>query len=287
MTDRIQIAPSILSVNLGHLASSLDSIKNADYVHIDVMDGHFTPNLTFGPEMVRACKGMTDLPLDVHLMITNPDETIDWYIDAGADLITVHYETASHLNRVIEHIKSRGVRAGVVLNPSTPVCMLENIIDDVDVVMLMSVNPGFSGQSFIEGTIAKRIPAMMRMFGKYGIDIRKEPILVYPTLHYQNGGVKITVDGQSMVENLFVAGEAVGGIHGRNRLMGNSLLDVIVFGRNAGKHAAAKSREVVPGKPTLAHIEAFRKTLEEAGIQTDAVSPKLLPDYARRENVLK
>lgn len=155
MTDRIQIAPSILSVNLGHLASSLDSIKNADYVHIDVMDGHFTPNLTFGPEMVRACKGMTDLPLDVHLMITNPDETIDWYIDAGTDLITVHYETASHLNRVIEHIKSRGVRAGVVLNPSTPVCMLENIIDDVDVVMLMSVNPGFSGQSFIEGTIAK------------------------------------------------------------------------------------------------------------------------------------
>ena len=138
-----------------------------------------------------------------------------------------------------------------------------------------------------EGTIAKRIPAMMRMFGKYGIDIRKEPILVYPTLHYQNGGVKITVDGQSMVENLFVAGEAVGGIHGRNRLMGNSLLDVIVFGRNAGKHAAAKSRDVVPGTPTLAHIDAFRKMLEEAGIETDAVSPKLLPDYARRENVLK
>lgn len=167
MTDRIQIAPSILSVNLGHLASSLDSIKNADFVHIDVMDGHFTPNLTFGPEMVRACKGMTDLPLDVHLMITNPDETIDWYIDAGADLITVHYETASHLNRVIEHIKSRGVRAGVVLNPSTPVCMLENIIDDVDVVMLMSVNPGFSGQSFIEGTIAKleTLTALCRAHG--------------------------------------------------------------------------------------------------------------------------
>ena len=137
-----------------------------------------------------------------------------------------------------------------------------------------------------EGTIAKRIPAMLRMFGKYGIDIRKEPILVYPTLHYQNGGVKITVDGQSQVENLFVAGEAVGGIHGRNRLMGNSLLDIIVFGRNAGKNAAAKSRSVTPGVPTLAHIDAFRKTLEEAGIHTDNVSPKLLPDYARRENVL-
>lgn len=155
MTHPIRIAPSILSVNLGHLAHSLESISCADYVHIDVMDGHFTPNLTFGPEMVRACKGLTDLPLDVHLMITNPDETIDWYIDAGADLVTVHYETASHLNRVVNHIKSRGIKAGVVLNPSTPVCMLEDIIDDVDVVMLMSVNPGFSGQSFIEGTVAK------------------------------------------------------------------------------------------------------------------------------------
>lgn len=202
MTDRIQIAPSILSVNLGHLASSLDSIKNADYVHIDVMDGHFTPNLTFGPEMVRACKGMTDLPLDVHLMITNPDETIDWYIDAGADLITVHYETASHLNRVIEHIKSRGVRAGVVLNPSTPVCMLENIIDDVDVVMLMSVNPGFSGQSFIEGTIAKleTLTALSRAHG------------VSPLIEVDGGISPKTIERVVAAgANLLVAGSAVFG----------------------------------------------------------------------------
>lgn len=202
MTDRIQIAPSILSVNLGHLASSLDSIKNADYVHIDVMDGHFTPNLTFGPEMVRACKGMTDLPLDVHLMITNPDETIDWYIDAGADLITVHYETASHLNRVIEHIKSRGVRAGVVLNPSTPVCMLENIIDDVDVVMLMSVNPGFSGQSFIEGTITKleTLAALCRAHG------------VSPLIEV-DGGISLKTIERVVAAgaNLLVAGSAVFG----------------------------------------------------------------------------
>ena len=202
MTDRIQIAPSILSVNLGHLANSLDSIKNADYVHIDVMDGHFTPNLTFGPEMVRACKGMTDLPLDVHLMITNPDETIDWYIDAGADLITVHYETASHLNRVIEHIKSRGVRAGVVLNPSTPVCMLENIIDDVDVVMLMSVNPGFSGQSFIEGTIAKleTLTALCRAHG------------VSPLIEVDGGISPKTIERVVAAgANLLVAGSAVFG----------------------------------------------------------------------------
>lgn len=133
-----------------------------------------------------------------------------------------------------------------------------------------------------EGTIEKRIPAMMRMFGKYGIDIRKEPILIYPTLHYQNGGLKITADGQTDVENLFVAGEAVGGIHGRNRLMGNSLLDIIVFGRNAGRNAAAKAKNVTVGALTLSHVDAFQKELEEAGIETDVVSPKLLPDYARK-----
>ena len=133
-----------------------------------------------------------------------------------------------------------------------------------------------------EGTIEKRIPAMMRMFGKYGIDIRKEPILIYPTLHYQNGGLKITDDGMTDVENLFVAGEAVGGIHGRNRLMGNSLLDIIVFGRNAGRNAAAKAKNVTVGALTLSHVDAFQKELAEAGIETDVVSPKLLPDYARK-----
>ena len=132
------------------------------------------------------------------------------------------------------------------------------------------------------GTIEKRIPAMMRMFGKYGIDIRKEPILVYPTLHYQNGGLKISDNGMTDIENLFVAGEAVGGIHGRNRLMGNSLLDIIVFGRNAGRNASAKAKSVTVGSLTLSHVEAFEKELAEAGIQTDAVSPKLLPNYARR-----
>ncbi len=133
------------------------------------------------------------------------------------------------------------------------------------------------------GTIEKRIPAMLRMFGKYGIDIRKEPILVYPTLHYQNGGLKIEADGQTDVAGLFVAGEAVGGIHGRNRLMGNSLLDVVVFGRNAGRHAAAQAKGTALGTLTLSHVGAFEEELAGAGIQTDAVSPKLLPDYARRE----
>lgn len=131
-----------------------------------------------------------------------------------------------------------------------------------------------------EGTIEARIPAMMRMFGKYGIDIRKEPILVYPTLHYQNGGLDITADGMTGVENLYAAGEVVGGIHGRNRLMGNSLLDVIVFGRNAGQNASEKAKSVEVGNLTLAHIEAFDKERAAAGIETEVVSPKLLPVYA-------
>lgn len=138
-----------------------------------------------------------------------------------------------------------------------------------------------------EGTIEARIPAMMRMFGKYGIDIRKEPIIVYPTLHYQNGGLDINADGMTTnVENLFVAGEAVGGIHGRNRLMGNSLLDIIVFGRSAGKNAAAKSKNVNVGELTLEHIEKFEKEIASAGIETDMTSPKLLPNYTGSKSEL-
>ncbi len=137
-----------------------------------------------------------------------------------------------------------------------------------------------------EGTIEARIPAMMRMFGQYGIDIRKEPILVYPTLHYQNGGLDITPDGMTTnVKNLFVAGEAVGGIHGKNRLMGNSLLDIIVFGRSAGTHAAETAKSVTVGKLTLAHIAKFEKEIEKAGIKTETVSPKLLPNYTKQKNI--
>ena len=134
-----------------------------------------------------------------------------------------------------------------------------------------------------EGTIEKRIPAMLRMFMEYGIDIRKEPILIYPTLHYQNGGLDITADCMTTnVENLFVAGEAVGGIHGKNRLMGNSLLDIIVFGRSAGKSAAAKAKSVTVGKLTLDHIEKFENEIAKAGVETDKVSPKLLPNYTKK-----
>ncbi len=137
-----------------------------------------------------------------------------------------------------------------------------------------------------EGTIEKRIPAMMRMFMEYGIDIRKEPILVYPTLHYQNGGLDITPDGMTTnIENLFVAGEAVGGIHGKNRLMGNSLLDIIVFGRSAGIHAAQAAAKTTLGALTLDHVAAFENEIAAAGIDTQAVSPKLLPNYTKLKSI--
>ena len=133
-----------------------------------------------------------------------------------------------------------------------------------------------------EGTLEKRLPAMLRMYLKFGIDMRKTPILVYPTLHYQNGGIEITVDGQSGVENLFVAGEAVGGIHGRNRLMGNSLLDMIVFGRNAGQQAAKMAKGVTVGKLSLEHVNKYEAELEKLGVKDQVASPKLLPDYTRK-----
>ena len=125
---------------------------------------------------------------------------------------------------------------------------------------------------------------MLRMFGKYGIDIRKEPILIYPTLHYQNGGIDIGANGMTCIENLYVAGEAVGGIHGTNRLMGNSLLDIIVFGRNAGQQAGEKWKTVELKELTLDHVKEFEKELEAAGIATEVASPKLLPDYRRKAN---
>ena len=135
-----------------------------------------------------------------------------------------------------------------------------------------------------KGTLEKRLPAMLRMYLKFGIDMRETPILVYPTLHYQNGGLEINAEGMTSVENLFVAGEAVGGIHGRNRLMGNSLLDVIVFGRNAGQQTGRKFRSVTVGKLTLDHVKAYNDELKAAGIDSDTPSPKLLPDYTRKFN---
>lgn len=151
------IAPSILSADFARLGDDIRAVEaaGADWIHIDVMDGHFVPNITIGPLVVEAVRRSTSLPLDVHLMIENPDRHIDDFVQAGADLVTVQVETCTHLDRAVHRIRERGARPGVVLNPSTPLASLDWILEEVDVVMLMSVNPGFGGQAFIPAAIEK------------------------------------------------------------------------------------------------------------------------------------
>lgn len=153
----IKLAPSILSADFKKLGSEIKEIEDAgaDYVHVDVMDGHFVPNITIGPLIVEAIKPITKLPLDVHLMIENPDQYIKDFAEAGADIITVHQETCPHLHRTIQLIKNQNIKAGVVINPATPVAMIKEVIANVDLVLVMSVNPGFGGQSFISSTLSK------------------------------------------------------------------------------------------------------------------------------------
>ena len=139
MQHAIQVAPSILSADTAALGREIGRIANADLVHVDVMDGHFVPNLSYGTPIVRACKRSADIPLDVHLMVTNPDDAADWYADAGADLVTVHVEASTHLHRTVRHLKDRGVRAGAALNPATPVSALEEILPELDLVLVMTL----------------------------------------------------------------------------------------------------------------------------------------------------
>jgi len=151
------VAPSILSADFNHLGKDIDLINNseADYIHFDVMDGVFVPNISFGIPVIQHVKKIAHKPLDVHLMIVNPDHFIEPFVKAGASIITVHYETCPHLHRTIQLIKSFGIKASVCLNPHTPVAVLEDILHDLDMVLLMSVNPGFGGQKFIENTYKK------------------------------------------------------------------------------------------------------------------------------------
>ncbi|MBA9024916.1 MULTISPECIES: ribulose-phosphate 3-epimerase [Bacillaceae] len=153
----IKIAPSILSANFAKLGEEIKDVERggADYIHVDVMDGHFVPNITIGPLIVDAIRPVTKLPLDVHLMIEEPDRYVEAFAKAGADYITVHVEACPHLHRTIQLIKSFGVKAGVVLNPATPVSTIKHIIEDIDLVLLMTVNPGFGGQKFIHAVLPK------------------------------------------------------------------------------------------------------------------------------------
>ncbi len=166
----IHIAPSILSADLLHLEEEVRAVaeNGADFIHVDVMDGHFVPNLTFGPNMVRALKRIVQLPLDVHLMISNPDFYIGRYAEAGANLLTIHQETCPHLHRTVQMIHQAGMKAGVALNPATPLVTVEEILPDLDLLLIMSVNPGFGGQSFIPTSLKKiaRARALIEAVGR-------------------------------------------------------------------------------------------------------------------------
>jgi len=202
--QQFMMAPSILSADFSRLGEEIKAVEKAgaDVIHVDVMDGHFVPNITIGVPVVASVRKITELPLDVHLMIQDADRYVDDFAKAGADWITVHVEACPHLHRTIGRIKELGKKAGAVLNPATPLVTLEEILGDVDLVMLMSVNPGFGGQSFIRSTLNK-IKTLRNMIEERGLEVGIEV----------DGGVSPTTieEVAGAGANIFVAGSAVFG----------------------------------------------------------------------------
>ncbi len=197
-----KIAPSILSADFTRLYEEIKKVEEAgaDYIHIDVMDGHFVPNITFGPLIVKAVRKITNLPLDVHLMITDPDKYIDQFSEAGADIITIHAEASIHLHRSIQNIKSKGKRVGVSLNPATPLDVLKYILDELDLILIMTVNPGFEAQRFIPSVVPK-IGELRKEIERRGIECEIEV----------DGGINIDTIGivSAAGADVFVAGSAI------------------------------------------------------------------------------
>ena len=202
--QEFMMAPSILSADFSRLGEEIAAVEKAgaEIIHVDVMDGHFVPNITIGPPVVASVRKITDLPLDVHLMISDADRYIEDFAKAGADWITVHVEACPHLHRTINRIRELGKKAGAVLNPATPLVSLDEILADVDLVMLMSVNPGFGGQSFIRSSIRK-IKMLRKMIEERGLEVGIEI----------DGGVSpaTIADVVGAGANIFVAGSAVFG----------------------------------------------------------------------------
>ena len=200
----VKIAPSILAADFARLGEQVAEAEaaGADYIHIDVMDGHFVPNITVGPLVVEAVRRATKLPLDVHLMIEAPERYSARFAEAGADIITVHVEACPHLHRLVQQIKGLGVKAGVSLNPATPLSSLEEILGDVDLVLVMTVNPGFGGQEFIAGTLSK-IRRLRKMLDERGLQCELEV----------DGGINAETAPQAVAAgaNVLVAGEAIFG----------------------------------------------------------------------------
>lgn len=199
----IKIAPSILSADFSKLGEEVIKLHDAgaDFIHIDVMDGEFVPNISFGMPVIKAIRNKTDKVFDVHLMINNPQRYIDDFIEAGADIITLHYESEKHLDRAIQYIKSKGVKAAVALNPATPTVVLKNIIGSLDMVLIMSVNPGFGGQSFIPYSLDK-----IREVKQMAIEANNEDILIQVDGGIDSNNVKDVVEAGA---NVIVAGSAV------------------------------------------------------------------------------
>lgn len=200
MSDRIKIAPSILSADFSRLGEEIAAVDKAgcDYIHIDVMDGHFVPNITLGPPIIKSLRNVSDKPFDVHLMIDPAQPFLEAFADAGADIITVHVEADAHLDRSLQVIRSLGKKAGVSLNPATPAQAVACVLDNVDLVLVMSVNPGFGGQSFIPGQLGK-IREIREMIGDRPIELEVD------------GGVKAdnAADVVAAGANVLVAGSAV------------------------------------------------------------------------------
>ena len=206
MSHDVMVAPSILSADLTCLGDELRSVASADMIHVDVMDGHFVPNLSWGPPVLAGVKRASELPADVHLMVTNPDETVGLYLDAGADIVTFHLEVATHAHRIVETIHKAGAKAGIALNPATPVSALDAIICDLDLVLVMSVNPGFGGQRFIPHTLRK-----LRQLSELCAERNVSPLVEV------DGGVSAqnAADIVRAGANLLVAGSAVFGADDR------------------------------------------------------------------------
>jgi len=198
----VKIAPSILSADFGHLYDEVKKVEHAgaDLLHIDVMDGHFVPNLTIGPSVISCLKGRTSLPFDVHLMIEHPERYVDDYINAGAQILTVHMEAGVHIHRLLGYIRSRGVVPGVALNPGTPASDIEYILDQAGMVLIMSVNPGFGGQSFIP-RMKDKIRATKAMLDSMGLEI---PIEVDGGINQKNAGDIVEAGAR-----ILVAGSAI------------------------------------------------------------------------------
>lgn len=198
----LKLAPSILSADFSHLAEDVKKIEEggADYIHVDVMDGHFVPNISFGAPVMKCLNDKTDLPYDVHLMIKNPDKYIEDFVTDKTEFITVHQEACIHLHRTVENIKSKGVKAGVSINPATPVSTLECILPDVDLVLIMSVNPGFGGQKFIPGSLEK-VRELAEIKKRKNLDFAIEidgGITLENVKEVVNAGVEVVVAGSAV-----------------------------------------------------------------------------------------